>query len=199
MDWLVMHIDRKQQVAIIIIAAVILFTAGHRLALWQKGTPDNAAEAVPVVTEGSSREIAVHISGAVESPGVYNFSGQARVRDAVEKAVPLPTADVQGLNLARTLKDGEKIEVPVKSEQIEEEKVASGAKRVSSASPAKVNINRAGVRELESLPGLGPALSERIINYRENKGLFTSEEELKNVSGIGEKKYEQIKDRITVN
>ncbi|MCL5057627.1 MAG: ComEA family DNA-binding protein [Actinobacteria bacterium] len=194
-----MFIDRKQQVAIIIIAAVLLFTAGHRVALRQSGPKDSAVDANPVVAEGSSREISVHVSGAVQSPGVYKFTGQARVMDAVEKAVPLAAADVQGINLARPLKDGEKIEVPAKAEAGREGRVSSGGKTVTSAGPARVNINRAGVRELESLPGLGPALAERVINYRENKGFFTSEEEIKNVPGIGEKKYDQIKGRITVN
>lgn len=195
-----MYIERKQQVAIIIIAAVILFAAGHRLSLWQRdGQDEPAGTAAPAVAEGVAREIAVHVSGAVQSPGVYTFSGEARVKDAVDKAVPLKTADVQGLNLARPLKDGEKIEVPVKIEAIPEEKATAGVQKTSSARPSRVNINRAGISELESLPGLGPALAERIIKYRENKGFFASEEEIKNVSGIGEKKYAQIKDRITVN
>ena len=194
-----MYIDRKQQVAIIVIAAVLLFTTGHRVALWQSSPKDSSVDVNQVVTEGSSREISVHVSGAVQSPGVYSFPGQARVMDAVEKAVPLAAADMQGINLARPLKDGEKLEIPAKTEAGQVGKVSSGGKTVTSAGPARVNINRAGVRELESLPGLGPALAQRVINYRENKGLFTSEEEIKNVPGIGEKKYEQIKGRITVN
>lgn len=194
-----MYIERKQQIAIIVIAAVLLFTAGHRVALWKSSPKDSPVDVNQLVTEGSTREISVHVTGAVQRPGVYSFPGQARVMDAVEKAVPLAAADMQGINLARLLKDGEKIEIPEKAEAVQSPKVSSGVKTVTPAGPARVNINRAGVRELESLPGLGPALAQRVINYRENKGLFTSEEEIKNVPGIGEKKYEQIKGRITVN
>ncbi|MFZ5643027.1 MAG: helix-hairpin-helix domain-containing protein [Bacillota bacterium] len=211
-----MVVDRKQQVVIIIIAAVVLFAAGHRVSVWYGDKKQNLADesiVVPASQSNVGREIAVHVSGAVKNPGVYKFSGQMRVMDAVEKAVPLSGADIQGLNLARPLKDGERIEVPSKDDGSGERteaptkdggnravKVASsGAKAVRSASPASVNINRASAKELESLPGIGPELAERVINYRTNKGFFASVEELKKVSGIGAKKYEKIKDLVTVN
>ena len=195
-------LDRKQQITIIVIAAIILFAAGHRVAGWYKSQNSSTPETVIKDNYGSSREIAVHVSGAVERPGVYKFAREARVSDALDKAVPQSDADILGLNLARLLKDGEKIEVPGKVVD-QKESVNNGAvtprKPVAAAARARVNINRAGAGELESLPGLGPALAERVINYRKDKGLFTSEEELKNVSGIGEKKYQKIKDLISVN
>ncbi|MCL6611506.1 MAG: helix-hairpin-helix domain-containing protein [Peptococcaceae bacterium] len=216
------QVDRKQQAVIIVLAAVILFTAGYWVSRW-RGDPQREKEkAENIIQAGQGdggREVVVHVSGAVEKPGVYKFTGEARVLDALEKAVPLDRADVQGLNLAAPLKDGQKIVVPVKQEMAQAGSTpaqagyapsqgstapsrgdpASVPKEESHKVPARVNINRAGAKELEALPGLGPALSQRVVNYRESRGLFVSEEDIKNVPGIGEKLYDQIKDYITVN
>lgn len=199
------QVDRKQQLVLIIIIAVILFTAGYKVAGWY-GLRQNKAgggePAVPAVVYESAREVVVHLSGAVEKPGVYRFSRETRLSEALEKAVPLDRADVQSLNLAAPLKDGQKIVVPEKKDLSREAAPVPQTSSVA-AQPAgsfrKVNINRAGAAELESLPGVGPALAQRIIKHREANGLFTSEEDIKNVSGIGEKMYIQLKDHISVN
>lgn len=237
------QVDRKQQVVIIILAAVILFTAGYRVSRWQGDQYRDPGKAGEIVRDGggeSGREIVVHVSGAVEKPGVYKFTREMRVSDALEKAVPLARADVQGLNLAAPLKDGQKIVVPLKEDsppagsQAPQPSAVSpqtgaavpqtspappqnsvavpqtgaavsqagGAPPMQKAAggkpPARININRASVQELESLPGVGPGLAQRIVRYRDNNGLFTSEEDIKNVQGIGDKLYDQIKDQITV-
>lgn len=217
------QVDRKQQAVIIILAAVLLFTAGYRVSRWQGEQYRDSVKTGEIVREGSgesSREIVVHVSGAVEKPGVYRFAREMRISDALEKAVPLARADVQGLNLAAPLKDGQKIVVPLKQDapQASGSDPRTGAaapqagavqpqnsgpppplKAAVSKAPARININRAGAQELESLPGVGPGLAQRIISHRENKGLFTSEEDIKNVPGIGDKLYDQIKEHITVN
>ncbi|MFZ5648270.1 MAG: helix-hairpin-helix domain-containing protein [Bacillota bacterium] len=197
--------DRNQQLVLLVISAVILFTAGYKVAGWygaRDGKSGNESVAVPAVVYESSREIVVHVSGAVEKPGVYRFSRETRVSEALEKAVPVPKADIQGLNLAAPLKDGQKIVVPEKRDGSQDVAFVpqTPAPAVKPAGrPAKVNINRAGAGDLESLPGVGPALAQRIIRHRETRGLFTSEEDVKNVPGIGEKLYEQIKDSISVD
>ncbi len=193
-----LQVDRKQQLIILVIAAVFLFTAGYKVARWYQGQSLEPVKVVSPVNYQTDREIVVHVSGEVEKPGVYRFNREMRVQDALERAVPLARADVQSLNLAASLKDGQKIVVPVKQEAVQSLAAAEPQKPATPNKPAKININRAGVGELESLPGLGPAMSRRIISYRESKGLFTSEEDLKNVQGIGDKMYEQIKDYITV-
>lgn len=206
-----LEVDRKQQLVLLVVAAVILFTSGYKVAGWygsKEGRPGNEA-LVPAVVYEAGREVVVHVSGAVEKPGVYRFSREARVSDAMEKAVPLPGADVQGLNLAAPLKDGQKIVVPEKPVAVPEKQDGSrDAAPVPQApqaavkpagKPARVNINRAGAADLESLPGVGPALAQRIIKHREARGLFTSEEDIKSVSGVGEKLYEQLRDYISVN
>ncbi|MCL6478621.1 MAG: helix-hairpin-helix domain-containing protein [Peptococcaceae bacterium] len=206
------QVERKQQVIIIVVAAVILFTAGYRVSRWQGwqgghyNEPGKADNVVQTGNYGENREIVVHVAGAVEKPGVYRFNREMRVSDALERAVPLDRADVQGLNLAAPLKDGQKIVVPFKEESPGAGVTAPpgggtvpSQKKVNTAGTKKVNINRAGAAELETLPGVGPTLAQRIINHRESRGLFTSEEDIKSVPGIGEKLYDQMKDYISVD
>ncbi|MFZ5596082.1 MAG: helix-hairpin-helix domain-containing protein [Bacillota bacterium] len=200
-------IDRKQQMIIIALAAVLLFTAGYSVKRWYSGLqlfPEVPATTPSrVVTPGEvERSITVHVAGAVENPGVYSFTGEKRVQDAVQAAVPLPTADIQGINLAALLKDQQKIIVPQKQEEVQPgaSSGSTSSKKSTSVAPGgKVDINQATQAQLETLPGVGPALARRIISYREEKGYFSSEEEIKNVPGIGDKIYERIKDNIIVN
>lgn len=131
--------------------------------------------------------IIVHIAGAVRSPGVYKLLEGSRVIDGIQAAGgALPSADLDKLNLAEYLEDGCKIFVPEKSIP----------PNPSSSANNKININFASEKELESLPGIGPSLAKRIVEYREKNGLFKSLEDLEKVRGIGEKKIEQIKDLI---
>lgn len=151
-------------------------------------------EAPPRVQEEVS-ELKVHVAGAVKRPGVYVFQPNDRVEDVVSIAEPLPEADLDALNLAAYLRDEQRIYVPFRQEG------GGGAFPVSAGSPAgekgKINLNTAGKEELMTLPGIGPALAERILNYRTDQGPFKSVEELKQVSGIGEKRYQDLKDLVT--
>jgi competence protein ComEA len=198
------QVDRKQQLVIIAIAAVFLFTAGYKVSRWQAqgGEYPGQAKVEDVVESGgfqAVREIVVHVAGAVKNPGVYTFSTEARVKDALERAVPLDRADIQSLNLAAPLKDGQKIVVPLKQDNSGAAGQVAQQGAAGAGEPARININRASAGELETLPGFGPALSQRVVNYRESNGFFASEEDIKNVQGIGDKIYNQIKDQITVN
>lgn len=138
----------------------------------------------------------------MENPGVYELPATARVTDAVEKAGPKPEADLNVLNLAELLTDGQKVAVPETGESVTA--AAAGGTVFgppaagSSGSSGKVNINTAGAAELETLPGIGPALAERIVTYRTEHGAFRSLEDIKNVSGIGEGRFAQIKERISI-
>lgn len=201
-------VDRKQQLIIIIIAAVVIFSAGYNIGFWKKQPEKNATDIVS--QEYNNRQIKVHVSGAVEKPGVYKITFGSRIQDVLEKAVSLPEADIQGLNLAAPLKDGQKLVVPEKQAVLgvptqsdkTDTKIGNSQKVISSEANRqsdKLNINRANAAELEDLPGLGPALAQRIIDYRETQGMFTSEEDIKSVKGIGDKIFEKIKDKITVS
>ncbi len=145
--------------------------------------------------------IIVHITGEVKNPGVYKLEDGARVIDAINLAGgPLPTADLDKVNLADFLRDGSKIYIPPKLENSGNgirSQAGSSITKINASESDKVNINTASKEELESLPGIGPTLAQRIIEYREENGPFSSAEDLLNVKGIGEKKLEKIKDQIT--
>lgn len=159
-------------------------------------------------TASSAQDVAcVHVSGAVCEPGVYRLAAGSRVDDAVKAAGGFSDgACAEAINLARVVCDGEQILVPT-TEQVEQQADASYASGFSDASgglvsastdSGKVNINTADISTLDTLPGIGPATAERIVADRESNGLFSSIEDLKRVSGIGEKKYAQLADLVCV-
>lgn len=169
-------------------------------------------EDVMLIREGMNHEllgqtdskIYIDISGAVVNPGVYELEEGDRVIDVLRACGGLSVeADrpwvEQNINRARPIKDGEKIYIPsvqdVRS-KIEDLRIETG--QVLSNQTGLVNINRATVAELDRLPGVGPAIAQRIIDYRQEKGGFVSVEEIKLVSGIGDKMFENIKDLIEI-
>lgn len=196
--------NRVRWVALVVVAA-LLFGAGIKYERWRQGKEmmvpivekggrlDLAADTEGKVTPKEEETLKVHVAGAVERPGVYQLPAKARVAEAVQLAGLLPEANVHALNLAAPLIDGQQIIVPRAGE---EEKQVSGSP--GDRSRSKVNINRAGVEELITLPGIGPALAQRILDYREQHGPFRSIEDIQNVSGIGPKRFQELKDLISV-
>lgn len=142
--------------------------------------------------------IAVHVSGAVAAPGVYELEEGARVADAVELAGGfLEGAAENALNLARVLNDGEQVVVPTVEEQAAQQTAAEASGGAAGVG-GKVNINTASAEQLDTLPGVGESTAQKIIADREANGSFSSPEDLKRVSGIGDKKYAELADLITV-
>ncbi len=212
------HWDRKVQGLLLLFAAALIFAAGFKYAQWQ-GMP---ARGEKVLVDEKAREgdvsgeeqprpelIGVHVTGAVSRPGVYYFPQGSRVIAAVEKAEPLPEAKIDSLNLARLLVDGERIYVPRPGEapSLETGGFASGNAGSSPGAPGssldspggRVNLNTASAAELDArLPGIGPVLAQRIVDYRNSHGPFRSLEDLQNVSGIGPRRFEQIKELVTI-
>lgn len=144
-------------------------------------------------------ELTVHVAGAVNSPGLYSVAEGSRIADALTKAGgPAPDAQLDNLNLAAKLKDGEKVLVSRRSETAPGlEAVTGDASQVTNSSTAMINVNTAGVDELDKLPGVGPSLARRIVEYRQKNGQFSSIDELDNVEGIGPSKMESLKDLVT--
>jgi competence protein ComEA len=143
--------------------------------------------------------IYVHVAGAVAQPGLYQLTTGNRVGDAIQAAGGLlPEADPQALNLAAILGDGEKVLVPTPPAQNPTEESAD---TLSSAPLAAhlININTADQAELESLPGIGPVLAQRIIKYRNAYGLFATIEDIQVIYGIDSETFEKIKHLITVD
>ncbi len=153
-----------------------------------------AASIVTVNIKNTQEEniiVGVHVKGAVKNPGYYELSYGTRIKDAIESAGGAnKEADIEKINLAQKLRDGEEIIVPYKEieNKTPEEKVSEG----------KININVASSEQLCSLEGIGEETAAKIIDYRKKNGKFSSVDELKNVSGIGNAKFEKIENSITV-
>ena len=167
-------------------------------------------------------KIIVHVSGAVNKEGIVELEENSRISDAINKAEGLKeNADTKNINLAFKLEDGMKIYIPTIGEKTEENEQSQNKNRIDETSKyvtsssgvvqeeqtneqseekknEKININTATQTELETLPGIGPSTSLKIVNYREEKGKFKTIEDIKEVSGIGDAKYENIKDLICV-
>ena len=134
--------------------------------------------------------IVVHVAGAVERSGTYELPEGARVSDAVKKAGPTSDADVNALNLAARLVDGQKIVVPRRGEVLVPTDPGPGSGEL-------VELNTASQAQLESLPGIGPARAKAIIDYR-GAHRFRRVEDVMHVPGIGPGTFERIKDKIIV-
>ncbi|WP_136050742.1 ComEA family DNA-binding protein [Microbacterium sp. K36] len=181
--------------AAVVLAIVALSTAvGLGLV---RGQP-SSVDAVPLAESSASvepapapAEIYVHVLGAVERPGLYVLRADSRVVDALAAAGgSTDAADLAGVNLARRVEDGEQILVPV-----------VGAVADPSAPPSgdgTVDLNTADQAALEELPGIGPALAERIVAWREDNGRFRTVDDLLAVPGIGEKVLEGLRDGVRV-
>jgi competence protein ComEA len=164
------------------------------------------AEEVPA-EEAAPVEIAIDVKGAVAMPGIYMMTSDQRVNDAINKAGGLAEkADAAALNLAQKVQDEMVVYVPAKGEDVPPV-VSSSALAGSNASPAAsggaaegslININTADSSGLQELPGVGEAKAQAIIDYRETEGPFAAAEDLKNVSGIGDKTFEKLEPLITV-
>ena len=188
--WFDLHFSRNQKIALSIIASVVL--ALSVLIVLRGNTQINAApEIIPITI--AEPEIFVDVTGAVNNPGVYTLTGRSRVIDAIKAAGDsAPGADLSTINLARVLNDGEQI-------YVDSTVVNSSGQRVSKKVPSgPININRATLRQLDALDGIGPVIAGRIIEYRKKNGSFLTIDDLQKVSGIGAAKFAQIKSKVRI-
>lgn len=212
----------NKKILIVIIIIVIVAIAGYYSysnnfdssdTLYSENFNNNENNTKEIKTK-EEKLIIVHVAGAVAHPGIVNLYENSRISDAIEKAGGLTEeADISKINLAYFLEDGMKIYIPTHNE-IEEEKnmennisdtkeyviqnnenLENNSKKNSNL---KINLNTATQSELETLPGIGSATALKIINYRKENGKFQSVEDLKNVKGIGNNKFENIKELISV-
>ncbi len=149
----------------------------------------------------SNENITIFISGEVEKPGVVTIEGNKRLSDAIDKLGGFTSeANLNKINLAMKIEDEKHYIIPKIGEDVENTpKDTEESKLVESKSEdSKININTANIQELDALPGVGEATANKIISYRDEKGKFNNIEEIKNVNGIGDKKYEDIKEMINI-
>ncbi|MFH1103414.1 MAG: ComEA family DNA-binding protein [Actinomycetota bacterium] len=167
--------------------AVALVALAAAVLLWPDPTTPPPIEIVAARPPDAT--ITVHVSGAVARPGLVSLPADARVADAVLAAGgALPGAVLSGLNLAAPLADGEQLIVPLIDPW-------GGA---TSVGDGKVHVNTADVVALQDLPGVGPVLAQRIVDYRNEFGPFTVIEDLLDVPGIGEAKLAALRDVVMV-
>ena len=173
---------------------------------------ENESESSKLDGENMEEMIIVHITGEVKNWGVIELPRGSRIIDAVNKAGGFTdSADLEAVNLAYVLSDGIKVYIPSKNEEeigeftTEEyitidsgDNVITGGEKMEENKNELVNINKATQTELETLPGIGPSTALKIISYRNENGAFSSIEDIKNVSGIGDGKFESIRDLIGV-
>ena len=142
----------------------------------------------------------VEVKGAVVSPGVYELPADARVKNVLDVAVLSENADLLTVNQSAKLTDEMVVYIPYEGEIDDETAVktfSTAAKENVAA--GQVNINTASIAELTTLNGIGEKKAQAILTYREEQGLFTTMEEIKNIPGIGDKTFENLKPYITIN
>jgi competence protein ComEA len=197
----VVAVDFTRREQIIIIVIIIIMISGTGVLFWTKQKPVVAQPTVPPVEKMKEpvvpKNVVVHIAGAVMQAGVFTLPAGSRVMDALKIAGgPSQGADLNAINLAALLVDGQQIRIPSLDEPgyINQSVTVRGSKTAD----AKVSINMADLNALDTLPGIGPSMAQKIIDYRRANGPFQSLEDLKKVPGIGESKYQNLKEKITL-
>jgi competence protein ComEA len=207
--------DPRIGVAGLVIVALVAGFIWYRLGAGES-TPSPTARRAPATTAspatgatgaggsaGAAKKgerLTVHVAGAVAKPGVYDLQAGARVIDAIEAAGGgVPDADLNRLNLAAKVGDGQRVLVQRVGEAAPTGAAPASGTGGGAADPSGlVNLNSASSAELEALPGIGPTLAEAIVAERERRGGFRSVNELRDVRGIGEKRFADLKDKVTI-
>lgn len=199
--------DKREK---LLLAAIVIFLiAGAGIWLW-RGAESKAKYEKQVSVEDTLQEqtdagakaenkgdICVHIVGGVAQPGVYQLPDGSRLYELIEKAGgTVDGADTEAINMAEVIADGSQYRIPLKGESPQQTAQTGGSGGTSGAD--KIDINHADIQQLDKIPGVGEATAEKIVAFREKNGRFSKPEDLMEVPGIGEKKFDAMKDVITV-
>jgi competence protein ComEA len=198
------EITRPQLAAYAVAAALVAFL-GLRFLHGQADSPsrstapaaarDDASETVRIERPTSAGEL-VHVAGAVRHPGVYRLRGGARVKDAVARAGgPRRGADVNAINLAAKVADGQQVVVPRRG-AIAQLAAADGGGGAAAAAAGPISLNSATAEQLDTLDGVGPATAAKILDWRREHGGFRSVDDLGQVPGIGPKRLAALREKV---
>ena len=190
--WGDLHYSSLQKRGLAIIACLVILISA--LFILRGSSQEVIAAPAPLEMESISQQtLMVDVAGAVMNPGVYSLPLNARVFEAIKAAGGLKKgADTSDINQARILRDGEQIYVYPTTTS------AGGVARPAMRKNGPVMINRATVKDFESLDGIGPVLANRIVSYRKINGPFAAVEDLLKVPGIGQSKFAQFKEKLRV-
>jgi competence protein ComEA len=206
------RVDPGRRGAVALTAAMLVAALTVALFVWRGRPQAEPVTPPPVIAaaetaSGGARppaaatSLVVAVTGRVRKPGVVTVPAGARVIDALRAAGgPLPGADLALLNLARKLTDGELVVVgvPGAGDPAGQPAASAGAGPGAAAPQAQIDLNTATLAQLDTLPGVGPVLAQRILDWRTEQGRFTSVEQLAEVPGIGEARLSQLRDLVRV-
>ena len=199
------NINKNQIIIAFIVIIICIVIAIYILSLNQQNFNNyedlEITDTEEIVEEPEEKgKIKVHIAGSVVSEGIVELEEGERVADAIDQAGGTTAdANMDQVNLAYKVQDGQKIYIPnINEEEYEITEDMEGIQNIYETNSDIININTATQTELELLPGIGPSTASKIIKYREENGEFKTIDDIKNVSGIGDAKFESIKDQITV-
>lgn len=187
--------------AVILTAAAFLFYLNGEKDTISLSEAERAEEETAAASDNKkTSKVFVDISGCVKNPGVYEVDPGCRIFQVIEKAGGVTgDADTSVINQAEPVSDGLKVVIPDKNQTADPAgRQYGGTPAGQETGTARININTADSASLQEIPGIGPVTAEKIIAYREQNGLFRSVEDIRNVSGIGDKTYEKMKSMITV-
>ena len=191
----------KASVYLVIAIIAIGFYLGKQNKSSQIASADSSDQinVTSTTTKVQSRKIIVYVTGEVNSPGVVQVQEGARIFEAIEMAGgSTALSNISACDLASKVIDGTTIYIPKQGENVGCSRGQSANAGGNSSTSTVINLNTATQAELETLPGVGPALASTIISYREENGGFSSVNDLRKVSGIGDKKFSDLKDLVSV-
>jgi competence protein ComEA len=192
----------RQQAVVYAAAALAVALIGARYLKQERDPPPRppAAASVKVARGGPAGAAFVHVTGAVRRPGVYRLPPWARLDMAIRRAGGATArADTQGVNLAAKVSDGQQVIVPVRAPQaggVVATTGAPGAAPVPGAAAGPISLNTATVEQLDQLDGIGPTTAQKILDWRKEHGGFGSVDDLRQISGIGPKRFEALKEKV---
>jgi competence protein ComEA len=184
----------RRQALVIAGALLVLLVVGGRLLIRTGTAAPPAPLPPPVVAPPPAQRVVVDVVGAVRRPGLYRLTDGARIADALARAGgTTPKADLEQVNLAAPIADGEQIVVPRRTAAA----ASGGAPGASPPAPSgPVHLSTATLEQLDGLPGVGPVTAQKILDYRAQHGAFRSVDELDAISGIGPARLDELRDLV---